>query len=103
MNLQQTPNPTAQFPSALPPLELHCDDVKHVPFVLKFFVKNQHLFFAEIKPNLASLLAEQASFLNLTIENRENCPENIHIYIARNTNNLTVCSAGIICSLCPKK
>ena len=35
MNLQQTPNPTAQFPSALPPLELHCDDVKHVPFVLK--------------------------------------------------------------------
>ena len=40
MNLQQTPNPTAQFPSALPPLELHCDDVKHVPFVLKFFLKN---------------------------------------------------------------
>ena len=49
MNLQQTPNPTAQFPSALPPLELHCDDVKHVPFVLEKKFKIQHLFFTEIK------------------------------------------------------
>ena len=29
---QQTPNPAAQFPEAVPPLSLHSVEVKHVPF-----------------------------------------------------------------------
>ena len=31
VNVQQTPNPDAQFPSALPPLLVHSDAEKQVP------------------------------------------------------------------------
>ena len=31
VNVQQTPNPAAQFPSALPPLLVHSDAEKQVP------------------------------------------------------------------------
>ena len=32
MNVQQTPNPAAQFPSIEPPLLEHSEAVKHVPY-----------------------------------------------------------------------
>ena len=34
VNVQQTPNPEAQFPSEEPPLLEHSDAVKHVPYIL---------------------------------------------------------------------
>ena len=33
VNVQQTPNPAAQFPSIEPPLLEHSDEVKHVPYI----------------------------------------------------------------------
>lgn len=35
MNVQQTPNPAAQFPSTDPPLVAHSLDEKHVPFIVE--------------------------------------------------------------------
>ena len=34
VNVQQTPNPAAQFPFAEPPLLEHSDEVKHVPYIV---------------------------------------------------------------------
>ena len=34
VNLQQTPNPAAQFPSAVPDFDVHSELVKHVPMVV---------------------------------------------------------------------
>ena len=34
VKVQQTPNPAAQLPSTVPPLVLHSDEVKHVPYML---------------------------------------------------------------------
>ena len=34
---QQTPNPAAQWPSALPPAEVHSEEVKQVPLILNTF------------------------------------------------------------------
>ena len=34
VNVQQTPKPAAQFPSIVPPLLVHSDEVKHVPYIV---------------------------------------------------------------------
>ena len=33
VNVQQTPNPAAQFPSAVPDFELHSEDVRQLPYI----------------------------------------------------------------------
>ena len=34
VNVQQTPNPAAQFPSIEPPFDEHSEAVKHVPYIV---------------------------------------------------------------------
>ena len=34
VNVQQTPNPAAQFPSMEPPFDEHSEAVKHVPYIV---------------------------------------------------------------------
>ena len=42
VKMQQTPNPWAQFPSALPPLEEHSLAVKQVPGKSRLTIKQAH-------------------------------------------------------------
>ena len=60
-SLQQTPNPAAQFPSAVPPAVEHSEEVKQVPKVV------------------VELADVQAWFGNWTIENSENTSGNKYI------------------------
>ena len=59
LNKQQTPNPEAQFPSVLPPLDEHSSEVIHVPL------------------NDVSDTVTHWSFGKFTMENKLNNPKNL--------------------------
>ena len=64
--------------------------------IVQFYNKDRH--------NLASLAAEQASFGNVTILNRENSPKNRKGYMEKqNFNHTLVSTACVIFSFCPEK
>ena len=61
---QQTPNPAAQDPLAVPLLPVHSEEVKHVPMVV------------------LELLLVHSSLGNWTMLNSENCSKDI-LYISK--------------------